>query len=27
MFRKKYLVEDGGQLRPGVAQKKMENGN
>lgn len=27
MFRKKYIVEDGGQLRAGVVQKKMENGN
>jgi hypothetical protein len=27
IFRKKYIVDDHGQLRHGIATKKMENGN
>lgn len=27
MFRKKYIVDDGGQLRSGIAHKKMDNAN
>jgi hypothetical protein len=27
IFRKKYIVDDHGQLKHGIASKKMENGN
>jgi hypothetical protein len=27
IFRKKYIIDDHGQLRTGIAIKKMENGN
>ena len=27
MFRKKYILDENGQVRPGVITKKMDNGN
>jgi hypothetical protein len=27
IFRKKYIIDDHGQLKIGIANKKMENGN